>query len=118
MSFALDSAQAKEPPYRGASARRFGQSRGAIPASAVLAGLYQIQQGDVIVWWHGDERGTLGHVGAADTTWRGRSGWTNEGNTSSGAGDQRNGDGFYRRWRTIEPYAHFRIRYIVRVKYT
>jgi hypothetical protein len=51
----------------------------------------------------------FGHVGFV-VEWRGKSGTTVEGNTSSGLkGSQNDGDGVYMRKRTINPYSYFRI---------
>lgn len=67
----------------------------------------ELPAGTIIVW----RRGTtpFGHAGLVEI-WKGRSGTTIEGNTSSGErGSQNDGDGVYRRRRTINPTNYFRI---------
>jgi hypothetical protein len=56
-------------------------------------------EGDLMVWR--SFKGYTGHVGRIVA--RAKGGWvrTREGNTSSGTGNQRDGDGFYERYRNI-----------------
>ncbi len=82
-------------------------------AGEVLRGKKQVKAGDLIIWSRGST--IYGHVGIALYDWNGRSGWTIEGNTSSGRGSQYDGDGVFIRWRTIQPNAYFRIIGFVRV---
>lgn len=74
----------------------------------ILSGKYVPKPGDIVVWVKGNT--IQGHAGFVDRKWKKGQGWTIEANTSSGnTGSQRDGDGVYRRWRKIQPYAWFRI---------
>ena len=82
-------------------------------AGDVLRGKYKVKAGDLIIWARGST--IYGHIAIALYDWEGISGWTIEGNTSSGRGSQYDGDGVFIRWRTIYPYSYFRIIGFVRV---
>jgi len=84
-----------------------------VSAGLVLRGKYKVKAGDLIIWARGST--IYGHIGIALYDWNGKSGWTIEGNTSSGRGSQYDGDGVFIRWRTIQPYSYFRIIAIVKV---
>lgn len=74
-----------------------------------------IPAGSLVVWKRGDT--WMGHIGIVREDWRGASGRTIEANTSSGnQGSQSDGDGIYRRTRTITPTAYFRITHFTLVK--
>lgn len=106
VSFCLDSAGVKSLTTRSALARSFVRPY-SVKATKVISENMEIPPGSIIVW----RRGTtlFGHVGIVEQ-WRGKSGTTIEGNTSSGVkGSQNDGDGVYRRKRTINPYNYFRI---------
>jgi hypothetical protein len=72
-----------------------------------------VKKGDLVVWRRGST--IFGHIGIAIADWKYMSGWTIEGNTSSGTGSQYDGDGVFKRYRTIHLYDFFRIAYFVRV---
>lgn len=93
-------------PIKTALAKRFITSK-SIKAKEVLQGRVKIPRGAIIIW----SKGTtwMGHVGIV-LNWNKGSGQTIEGNTSaSNKGDQRNGNGVYKKNRKIEPYNYFRI---------
>jgi hypothetical protein len=73
----------------------------------VLRGGYHPKAGDIIIWARGSS--IQGHAGFVLQDWKGISGWTLEANTSAGKGSQYDGNGVFKRWRKIEPYAYFRI---------
>lgn len=105
----LTEAEATWPRTRTAWARGFLDRRTSKTANAVLTGVYAPRGGDIVIWTRRTRTGTAGHIGFVET-WRGRSGQTIEGNTSSGAaGSQWNGNGVYRRNRAVQPYSAFRI---------
>ena len=91
---------------RSGLAARFITAR-SIRASEALRGVRAVPDGSVVIWRRGS--GPFGHAGFA-VRWRGARGDTIEGNTSSGtSGSQANGDGVWRRTRTIQPGSYFRI---------
>jgi hypothetical protein len=107
VSFCLDSAKVKTLKTRSGLARHFISKNKTIKASKVSIENMELPQGTVVIW----RRGTtmFGHVGFTDN-WKGVSGTTIEGNTTSGKqGSQWNGGGVWSRKRTINPYNHFRI---------
>ena len=107
VSFCLDSAKVKTLRTRSGLARHFITKNKTIKASKVVQANMELPNGTVVVW----RRGTTmsGHVGFTDK-WKGSSGTTIEGNTTSGkSGSQWNGGGVWSRKRTINPYDHFRI---------
>lgn len=108
VNFCLDSAGVKGlPNTRSGLARNFITKNKTISAKKVLETNMELPAGTIIVW----RRGTtpFGHAGLVEI-WKGRSGTTIEGNTSSGErGSQNDGDGVYRRRRTINPTNYFRI---------
>lgn len=107
VSFCLDSAKIKTLRTRSGLARHFISKNKTIRATKVMQTNQELPPGTVIVWRRGTT--TFGHVGFVDT-WRGKSGTTIEGNTSSGrSGSQYNGGGVWSRRRTINPYDYFRI---------
>ena len=105
VSYCLTAGGAVLPRTRSAVAQRF-ISRYGRRASAVKRGRC-VPAGTIVIWKKG--QGPYGHVGFVDQEWCGPAGWTVEANTSPGAGSQRDGDGVYRRWRTIQPGNYFRI---------
>lgn len=82
-------------------------------AEDVYRKIEKVRKGDLVVWRRGST--IFGHIGIAIQDWNYMSGWTIEGNTSSGKGSQYDGDGVFKRWRTIHLYDFFRIAYFVRV---
>lgn len=107
VSFCLDSAKIKTLKTRSGLARHFISKNKTIRATKVIQSNMELPPGTVVVWRRGTT--TFGHVGFVDT-WKGKSGTTIEGNTSSGrSGSQWNGGGVWNRTRTINPYNHFRI---------
>lgn len=107
VSFCLDSAKVKTLKTRSGLARHFISKNKTIKASKVSFENMELPQGTVVIW----RRGTtmFGHVGFTDN-WKGVSGTTIEGNTTSGKkGSQWNGGGVWSRKRTINPYNYFRI---------
>ena len=107
VSFCLDSAKVRTLKTRSGLARHFITKNKTIKASKVVQTNMELPQGTVVIWRRGTT--TFGHVGFTDK-WKGSSGTTIEGNTTSGrSGSQWNGGGVWARKRTINPYNHFRI---------
>jgi hypothetical protein len=97
-------------------ARAFKRSPGTVRSEVVLRGTVRIDKGTIVGW----EKGMTisGHIGFVTDLWRGASGRTIEGNTSSGQkGGQADGDGVYERIRTIQPANYFRITWFTNVSY-
>lgn len=107
VGFCLDSAKVTSLKVRSGLARRYVQ-KNSIKATKVLEGNMFIPEGSLLIW----RRGTtiFGHVGIVEK-WKGKSGTTIEGNTSSSnkTSLQYAGQGVYRKKRTINPYNYFRI---------
>jgi len=107
VGFCLDSAKVTSLKVRSGLARRYVQ-KNSIKATKVLEGNMSIPEGSLLIW----RRGTtiFGHVGIVEK-WKGKSGTTIEGNTSSSnkTSLQYAGQGVYRKKRTINPYNYFRI---------
>lgn len=102
------------PTVRSGLARHFILPN-SIPAFKILTGIEVAYPGDIAVWQRGNS--IYGHTGVIDE-WDQADGYILEGNTSSGnQGSQFDGEGFYRRHRTIVPGAAFRITYVTRVEY-
>lgn len=107
ISFILDSARATAPHVRSGVAQRF-ITQSSVRAERVMSGQVTIPAGSVVIWRRGDT--WMGHVGITERQWTGSRGYTIEGNTSPGTtGSQSNGNGIWRRTRTINPTAYFRI---------
>lgn len=114
-AYALDSAGATSPRYRGGLAQGY-RVKGSIDARDVLAGRVTISPGAL----GGFRKGTTiyGHLFGVERQISRSTFVTLEANTSPGAGgSQRDGDGFYRRTRVIRPYDYFRITFFVPVRY-
>lgn len=106
VAFCLDSARVKSLAVRSALARSYVRPN-SVKATRVIAENMVIPPGSILVWRRGNT--LFGHVGFV-VEWKGKSGTTIEGNTSSGLkGSQNDGDGVYMRKRTINPYSYFRI---------
>ena len=106
VGFCLDSAKVSSLKVRSGLARRY-VTKNSIKATEVLRRNMVIPSGSILVW----RRGTtmFGHVGFVKQ-WKGKTGTTIEGNTSSGIkGNQYDGDGVYQRVRSIYPLNYFRI---------
>lgn len=110
----LNVAAAKEPRYRGGLAIRY-RERGCTDARTVIAKKAQVQIGDLAIWRRGDTY--KGHIGIVERVVDQRTVVTLEANTSPGKGSVRDGDGIYRRTRTIQPYNYFGIKYFQPVRY-
>lgn len=108
VNFCLDSAGIKKLPFTGSGlARHFATRNKTIKATEVIAKNLELPAGTIIVWRRGST--PFGHAGVVER-WRGKKGDTIEGNTSSGTtGSQYNGDGVWKRKRTINPTSYFRI---------
>lgn len=108
VNFCLDSAGIRKLPFTGSGlARHFATRNKTIKAKDVIANNMSLPSGTIIVW----RRGTtpFGHAGIV-AQWKGKSGTTVEGNTSSGqSGSQYDGDGVWERKRFINPTNYFRI---------
>jgi hypothetical protein len=108
VNFCLDSAGIKTLPFTGSGlARHFATRNKTIKAKDVLQKNIDLPAGTIVVW----RRGTtpFGHAGIVKS-WKGKNGITIEGNTSSGQkGSQSDGDGVWRRSRSINPTNYFRI---------
>lgn len=108
VNFCLDSAGVKKLPFTGSGlARHFATRNKTIKASEVIEKNMNLPAGTIIVWRRGAT--PFGHAGIVEK-WQGRAGSTIEGNTSSGQrGSQHDGDGVWRRQRTINTTNYFRI---------
>lgn len=114
VSMCIDSAKVKEPTVRSGMAIGF-KRKNSIPANDVLIGKVKVSPGTIIIWRKGET--IYGHTGFV-YDWGKRYGTTIEGNTSSGqSGSQSNGDGIWKRKRSIEPLNYFRIVCFTEVKY-
>ncbi|GIV50580.1 MAG: hypothetical protein KatS3mg038_1101 [Candidatus Kapaibacterium sp.] len=92
-------------PVRSASARAY-VTRKSVPVKHVAKGYRTIERGWLAVWTHSQL--WTGHVGFVERPGT-RVITTIEGNTSSGDGVNRDGDGVYRRTRTIPIVASTRL---------
>lgn len=104
--YVLDEANVAYPNVRSAVATKY-ITRRSIKAKHVAKGYEEIYPGWLVIWrkystWKG-------HIGIV-VDWDGQSGTTIEGNTSnSDYGSQRDGDGVWKRNRSITNYKAFRI---------
>jgi hypothetical protein len=107
VSYCLTAADIQNPDQRSAVAQHFILDN-SIEARHVIRGHKELPAGTILVWKRGNT--WQGHIGFTDSTWTGSKGWTIEANTTPGPlGDQRDGQGVYRRERTIQPGNYFRI---------
>jgi len=103
------------PPVRSALARSYIGRRSVIEATEVRRGTRAAPIGASPVWQRGATR--KGHIGFTNASWRGPTGITIEGNTSSGTrGSQADGDNVYCRHRLID-FGYFRLRWFVCYRY-
>lgn len=103
------------PRKRTALAQDF-ITKNSIEAKRVARGSIEVPAGSIMVMKKGNTR--FGHTGLVREAWRGSSGKTIEANTSSGAyGNQRDGEGIWKRERTIWPTNHFRVSHFTLVTY-
>lgn len=115
VSFALDSANAAEPDVRSALAYHFITDN-SIEARKVLRGTVAIPPGTILVWRKGST--IYGHTGFVINHEQKNQFSTIEANTSAGPyGNRRDGEGVWRRQRTIQPGNYFRITHFTLVKY-
>lgn len=103
--YCLDAGRAVYPTVRSAAARAY-VTRESIPAKHVKKGYRTIARGWLAVWTH--SASWTGHIGIVERPGD-RMITTIEGNTSSGDGINRDGDGVYRRMRTIPLVASTRL---------
>lgn len=108
VNFCLDSSGVRGLPFTGSGlARHFATRNKTIKATDVLNKQMELPAGTIIVWRRGST--PFGHAGFVEK-WKGKTGTTIEGNTSSGnRGSQHDGGGVWRRQRTISPLQYFRI---------
>ena len=100
---------------RSGLAYRFISRQHSIEARLVLRGVVSARPGTVVVWRKGNT--TFGHTGFV-VQWSGPSGLAVEANTGPGPyGNQRDGEGVWRRRRRIEPGGYFRITHFTPVGY-
>lgn len=85
-----------------------------VSSEEVLRGTITIPKGSILVY---EKQNTIfGHTGFVLEDWKGKTGKTIEGNTSSGvSGSQSDGNGVYIRTRSINPANYFRLRYFTYV---
>jgi len=115
VSYCLIVNKVKYPVKMSGLARAF-KTKSSINAIDVLTGRYSIPAGTIIVWERGNT--ITGHTGFVIKQTGKNKFVTVEGNTSSGVkGSQNNGDGVYKRTRSIEPANYFRITAFTLVKY-
>jgi len=116
VSFCLSRSGVTQPSIRSGLAREFKRGPGLVRSELVLRGCATIASGSIVGW----EKGSTisGHIGFVTDQWKGPTGRTIEGNTSSGVkGNQSDGDGVYLRTRTIQPANYFRIMWFIPVTY-
>lgn len=106
VAYVLDQAKALLPSYRGGVARRYATSD-AVPAARILRGEC-VPPGTLAIWQRGQT--WQGHIEIVTDEWCGPSGRTVGGNTSPNrGGSQHDGDGVWRKTRSIVPTNYFRI---------
>ncbi len=106
VSFVLDSAKVIYPTLRSARAQDYITQK-SIPSSRVAGGK-TIPAGYLAVWKRGNS--WMGHVEIVREDWSGNSGKTIGANTSpTDSGDQRQGNGVYKKNRHIDHTAFFRL---------
>lgn len=118
VSFVLDSAgrirPVDRPQIRSALASDFITDL-SIETRRVLRGTEQIPPGTILIWRKGNT--IYGHTGFV-VEWDQAKGTTIEANTSSGTyGSQRDGEGVFRRRRSLQPGNYFRITHFTPVIY-
>ena len=107
VSYCLDAGNVNRPRVRSGLSSHFIKDN-SISAKHVVQGRKQIPPGYIAVWRRGNTQ--FGHVGFVLLSWRGATGITIEGNTTTGTGgNEFNGSGVWIRERTIYPLNHFRI---------
>lgn len=116
ISFILDeSAGIKSPTIRTALASKF-ITDSSIDAKEVIRGTGAIPDGSIVIWQKGNT--IFGHAGFVESQLSTHRFRTIEANTGSGTyGDQSDGDGVWRRQRSILPGNYFRITRFTRVVY-
>jgi hypothetical protein len=114
VSYCLTVSGAVNPRERSALSSRFIQPN-SISAKHVQQGRAEAPSGTIIVWRRGNTQ--FGHLGFVLLDWRGSTGITIEGNTTTGSGNEFNGSGVWIRKRTIFPANHFRITHFTEVFY-
>lgn len=98
-------------PYVKSGLARNLRTKDTYSAYDVFVGKRTVKKGDILIWQKGET--ISGHAAVAKDDWVGKSGKTDEGNTSPGnSGSQSDGDGFWERWRTISPTSYFRIKWV------
>ncbi len=106
VSFVLDSARVSYPKVRSGRAQQYITSK-SIPSSRVAGGK-AIPAGYLAVWKRGNSE--MGHVEIVREEWSGYSGLTIGANTTPDqSGDQRQGNGVYKKTRRIDHTAFFRL---------
>ncbi|GIV51826.1 MAG: hypothetical protein KatS3mg038_2347 [Candidatus Kapaibacterium sp.] len=103
--YCLDAGRARYPTVRSAAARAY-VLRTSIPVKHVVKGYRTITRGWLAIWTH--SASWTGHIGIVETV-RDNAIVTIEGNTSPGSGINRDGDGVYRRTRTVPLVASTRL---------
>lgn len=112
---ALTLGRALTPRYRGGLAIRYREPE-SFSARDVLAGRVLLEPGDLAIWQHGETMS--GHIGVIERVIDRRTIIDIEGNTSPGpTGSQDDGDGIWRRRRTISLFDSFKIRWFTRPTY-
>lgn len=115
VSYIVHVSKVTEPRVRSGLARNFVTHR-SVPATKVLMGMVVIPAGSVVIWRRGNT--IFGHVGFTTQAWKGKTGFTIEANTSSGAaGSQFDGNGVFQRTRSIVPGNAFRITDFTLIQY-
>lgn len=107
VSYSLTAGKATYPKQRSASSRAF-KLKSSIDAKKVYYGIVTIPAGALVGFE--DVGKYTGHIEFVREQWRGRTGKTIGGNTSSGnSGSQSDGQGVYQRTRNISLTSNFRI---------
>lgn len=116
ISYILDETPGiKSPTIRTALASKFITNE-SIDARHVLRGTQVIPDGTIVIWQKGNT--IFGHAGFVESQLSRSEFTTIEANTGSGTyGDQSDGDGVWRRQRSIVPGNYFRITKFTRVEY-
>lgn len=112
VSYTLEQADVESPSVRSGLASHFIKEN-SIDARKFNRGVYKPEPGDLLVWRRGNT--IFGHLGIVESH-EGKTLFTIEGNTSPGATGA-NGSGVFRRDRSVQPAAHFRITHFTNVRY-
>lgn len=114
ISYCLSVAGAEKPTVRSALASDFIRPN-SISAKDVMMRRKKIPSGSIGIYRRGNTK--FGHAVFVLLEWSGSTGITIEGNTTTGSGNEFNGNGVWIRQRTIYPLNYFRLTHFTQVRY-